>query len=227
MRDETGWIRAYTDRGALWIHGGNAAEPHALLTSGNHSDGFFNSRLVTDDNELLREAVCDLFENFRLDGGPLAKVKAVVGPQVGATKLASFLSQRFAAHSGDTSICAASPAKGERGGEKVMIFDDQDLKKIAGKSVLLCEDVLTTGGSVELAGEAVLEAGGSVLPFVAALVNRSGKTQLGGLQVVALINQCMSNWSPEECPLCKKGSRPLRPKDNWSEFYGAVPVRQQ
>lgn len=39
------WIDRFKERDALWLHDGNVRRPHALLTSGKHSDGFFNSVL--------------------------------------------------------------------------------------------------------------------------------------------------------------------------------------
>jgi orotate phosphoribosyltransferase len=82
--------------------------------------------------------------------------------------------------------------------------------------VLFCEDVLTTGGSVELAEDAVLENGGIVLPYILVLVNRSGLTEVNGKKIIALINRDFPKWTPEECPLCKEGSEAIPPKgDNW------------
>jgi len=39
-------ILKLTKLGALWIHDGNPQRPHALLTSGNHSNGFFNASFI-------------------------------------------------------------------------------------------------------------------------------------------------------------------------------------
>jgi hypothetical protein len=69
-----------------------------------------------------------------------------------------------------------------------------------------------------LVGRAVEAVGGVALPYIAVLVNRSGKTEVGGRKFVALINREMSVWKPDECPLCKRGSAALRPKgkENWA-----------
>ena len=61
-RSTDGWTKVYQEKNALWFHDGNSKRPHALLTSGNHSNGFFNSKLVTDDNTLREEAAADLVE---------------------------------------------------------------------------------------------------------------------------------------------------------------------
>ena len=97
-----------------------------------------------------------------------------------------------------------------------MVFNEEELRLLPKKSILLCEDVLTTGGSVDLVAKAITSAHGTVLPFILVLVNRSGLTEASGNKIVALIDQPMPMWTPEECPLCKEGSEAIRPKDNWA-----------
>lgn len=221
-RTEEDWIRVYQEKDALWIHDGNVMRPHARLSSGKHSNGFFNSRLVIPDEALLWDAAFDLLKLFVQQGGEIERVKGVVGPQTGATKLAEFM-----ANVRGDSCFWASPAKSEKGREKSMIFSGEELTLLPGQMVLLCEDVLTTGDSVELTATAVTNAGGVVLPFVAALVNRSGLKEVGGREIVALINRSMPMWFPEECPFCKDGrSKTLfPPKDpgNWALLNATYP----
>jgi orotate phosphoribosyltransferase len=215
FRTTNDWINQYKEKGALWIHDGNPKRPHALLTSGKHSNGFFNSRLVIPDDVLLCEAASDLLELFVQQGGDVSKVHGVVGPQTGATKLAELLSDQVMALTMDYCFFA-SPAKNENEGQKSMIFNDEDLGILPGSLVLLCEDVLTTGGSVDLTATAVTSAGGIALSFLLVLVNRSGLTEASGKKIVALIDRPMPMWTPDECPLCKEGSEAVRPKDNWT-----------
>jgi len=217
-RSEEDWIRVYQDKQALWIHDGNVVRPHALLSSGKHSSGFFNSRLVIPDENLLWDAALELLKIFVGQGGDIDKVEGVVGPQTGATKLAETLAE-VRGHS----CFWASPEKSEKGREKSMLFRPEELGALPGKSVLLCEDVITTGGSVELTANAVTKASGIVLSFVTALVNRSGIKEVNGRKIVALIDRDMPTWFPEECPLCKQGSKAMLPKDpaNWALLNAA------
>ena len=83
---------------------------------------------------------------------------------------------------------------------------------------MLCEDVLTTGGSVDLTIDAVESSGGAVMPFILVLVNRSGLTEASGKKIITLINRPMPMWIPDECPLCREGSEAIRPKDNWARL---------
>jgi orotate phosphoribosyltransferase len=211
------WIREYQRKDALWIHDGTAKRPHALLTSGKHSNGFFNSRLVIPDEVLLRDAALDLLELLS-NSGEIEDfdVDIVVGPQTGATKLAELISGLLP--DWGCSCRWASPAKNEQQGQKSMIFSDADLRRLPGSMVLLCEDVLTTCGSIDLTATAVTNAGGIVLPVILALVNRSGLTEVDGKNIIALIDRPMPTWDPDECPLCRMGSEALRPKDNWAQL---------
>ena len=219
-KNEDYWINKYKKLGALWIHDENHKRPHALLTSGNHSNGFFNSRIVIAEDPLMREAASDLIGLFVENGGDIDKVDIVVGPQTGATKLAEYMSDEIGIRRGRT--CRwASPAKVGEGKNKRMLFDDPEHRVMPGDVVLLCEDVLTTGGSVELASDACSAEGGVILPFILMLVNRSGLAQTGGKQPVALIDRAMPMWEPAECQLCQQGSEAIRPKENWAALNAA------
>jgi orotate phosphoribosyltransferase len=220
VRTQEEWISEYQQKGALWIHDGNKLRPHALLTSGKHSNGFFNSRLVIPDEVLLRDAAIDLVELFVQHDGDTSKVQSVVGPQTGATKLSELIRDQFGLL--DTNKCSwASPAKNEVEGVKSMVFSDEDRSALLRQTVLLCEDVLTTGGSIDLTASAILNAGGIILPFLLVLVNRSGLTEVCGMKIVALIDRPMPMWTPSECPLCEEGSQAIRPKENWSALNAA------
>jgi orotate phosphoribosyltransferase len=219
IRTQEEWIDEYRKRGALWIHDRNPKRPHALLTSGNHSSGFFNSKPIIDDEALLGECALDLVERFQ-QLGKIHQVECVVGPQTGATKLARLLSEEFMRKINNKhTVSSASPEKGEGPNGKIMTLSGAEKKKVNYRSVLLCEDVLTTGESVGLTASAVSNADGNVMPFVLALVNRSGKIDLAQKRIVTLISRPMPIWAPSDCPLCKQGSIALRPKtednDNW------------
>ena len=86
--------------------------------------------------------------------------------------------------------------------------------------ILVVEDVITTSKSVKAAFAAVMAAYGYIAPVVGALVNRSGLKMVDDKGIIALIDHPMPMWTPEECPLCKKGSEAIRPKgiENWTRL---------
>lgn len=206
------WIAEYERCGALWIHDGNPRRPHALLTSGKHSDGFFNSGLVTEDPLLLDEASIDL-AGAVAEQADTGSIDYVVGPAVGAIVLAHCLARVLDSNPYNTRRCRS--AFTEKLEDGTMTLKRTTLRE--GSEVLVVEDVLTTGGSVERTVEAVARAGSRVASVVAVIVNRSGLEEVGGKKIVALVDRPMSAWSPEECPLCAQGSEALRPKgaDDW------------
>lgn len=212
------WIKKYRQKDALWIHDGNPLRPHALLTSEKHSDGFFNSRRVIPDEELLRSAAFDLLVAL----ARVAKMNSfdgIVGPQTGATKLAEFMSDAKKKYH-KTECFWASPAKGGLDGVKSMVFNEEEAALMKGRKILLCEDVISTGGSIELTAQAVVKAGGTVIRHVCTLVNRSGQTTIDKRRITALISRSMPMWEPDECPLCKVGSEAILAKDpvNWARL---------
>lgn len=217
-RSEREWIEEYKKKQAFWMHDGNPKRPHALLTSGSHSSGFFNSRLIISDEDLLREAVSDLVELYEGEGYGFKLIDCVVGPQTGATKMAEFVSYEVSRYHTKPRKWA-SPSKLSDGEVvKGMVFDDSGGVINQDEVVFLCEDVISTGNSIDLTAKAVIDAGGLVLPFVLTLVNRSGLLKINNRLIFGLIDRSMPIWTIEKCPLCKKGSEALRPKDNWDRL---------
>lgn len=213
------WMNRYESVGALWIHDGNPLRPHALLASGKHSDGFFNSELVMEDPFSLDKA-CEDLTSLLKDGGVfsgLFTINRVVGPAMGAITFAHDMARHTSKMQINPCLRSYVEKEGE-GREKKMVFRRTSVHP--GEHVLLVEDVLTTGESVELAADAVIRAGGYVFPIVVVLVNRSGLKEVNGKRIVALIDQTMHNWDPSECPLCSVSSEAIHPKnlDNWARL---------
>lgn len=219
IRDSDGWIDEYRTRGALWLHTGNPEQPHALLTSEKHSNGFFNSELVMEDPSLLSDACFDLVKLLAQRGLSLDGVDRVVGPAMGAITMAHEVSLHVGHARGYTCLRAYTEKETGDDGKVRMVFTRTAIRP--DERILLVEDVLTTGESVDLAADAVVSANGIVLPFVAVLVNRSGLTEVNGKKIVALIDRPMPTWASQEaCPLCQEGSEAIRPKGtkNWARL---------
>ncbi len=84
-----------------------------------------------------------------------------------------------------------------------------------GEKVLIVEDIITTGGSVQEVLDVVREHGG-VPVGVGILVDRSGGKVEFGVPHQALLHLDVKTYQPEGCPLCmkeqpmtKRGSRKL------------------
>ncbi len=214
VREQIDWLQKFKDLEALWIHDGDPQKPHALLTGGKHSNGFFNSGLIMESPPLLHDAVLDLSDLLWKAGCHPYMVERVVGPAVGAIPLAYEMARSYYGHD---LYEKRRFAYTEKDGDK---FKLKRTTLRLGEKVLLVEDVITTGDSVELSAQAIEEAGGEVLPYVGALVNRSEFTCINGREIITLVRKPLSNWEPADCPHCKTGSEALRPKANWALLNG-------
>lgn len=210
-------IGQYERKGALWLYkqGGR----HAILRSQMHSDGFFNSRPIIEDEVLLAEASVALVDKLEAKG-LLNLVDGTSGPQTGGTKLAEFVAKEIA-HRRGRSCSWTSPKKSADG--QSMFFEEGEPKPQPGEIVLLVEDVLTTGGSVARATQAVVDCRATTLDKVLAIVNRSGAVSVGGVEVLSLVSRSFYTYPASECPLCAAGSEAVEnPKDNWDKLTGVV-----
>ncbi len=200
---------------AFWKHDGRANRPHALLTKGGHSDGFFNWSMVAQFPLVEKHVVADLFErlNERTGLTPFP-FSAVCAPGNGAITL----SQSLAREMGEKIKPRIRGIFTEKKDGRVCL-DRFSVKQ--GEHVIVCEDTITSGGSVTETIRAVEAAGGICSPFILCVCNRSGTAQIGEREIIPLIEVPMNNWAASECPLCKQGSKAIPPKkENWQHLTG-------
>jgi orotate phosphoribosyltransferase len=80
----------------------------------------------------------------------------------------------------------------------------------AKERVLVVEDVITTGKSTRETIEVVRRTGGDVIA-VGSLVDRSGGKAELGVPYRSLVTLDVPAYQPENCPMCKAGSTPIKP----------------
>lgn len=218
------WRKVFEDLHAFWIHDGNLKRPHALLTSDVHSSGFFNGSLVIENPHLLMDACADLLEKSTVSAlGKRPKGEENIPPYLkvfgsanGATDISFAFGYLLGCKRGFTEKA------NDLLGKKYM-----EIKRFAVSSldiIVLVEDVITTGNTTRQSIHALEMAGlgnRNVWNEIFTLVNRSGIQTLDGRRIVSLVEEYMPTWTPEECPLCKAGSRAVRPKGNWDAFTRA------
>jgi len=73
-----------------------------------------------------------------------------------------------------------------------------------GETVVIVEDVVTTGISTLETAAVVREAGGRVVGF-ASILNRSGRANPFDAPYVTLHSMSLQTWSEANCPLCASG----------------------
>ncbi len=160
-------------------------EGHFLLTSGRHSNYYFQCAKVLQYPKHM-ENICSLiaehFKSFDID--------TVIAPAIGGI----VVGQEVARQLGKRSIFA------EREDKKLTLRRGFSLKP--GEKVLVCEDVVTTGGSVFEVID-IVKASGAEVVGVGFIVDRSnGKVDFGFPQY-STVKMNVVSYQPEECEICK------------------------
>ncbi len=174
------------ERGAL-------LEGHFLLASGKHSGKYAEKFRILEDPVTTTQLIEALV--------PKAKelnTEVVVGPVTGGV----ILSYEMARQLGTLGLFTEKTADG--GMELRRGFD------VKGKRVLLVEDVITSGGSIVKAANAVREAGGEVVGIFA-LVDRSSGRFAPDVHFEAVFKLEIDVYDPDSCPLCQDGIDLIKP----------------
>ncbi len=183
-------------------------EGHFKLSSGNHSQFYLQSAKVLEDPKTAKLLANALALEIRKSGIAIDTVCApALGGLIAGFALATALDVR--------SIFA------ERVNGEMSIRRGFEVKK--GEKVLICEDIITTGGSAMEAAAAIENLGGEVVGF-AALANRGFCKRENStieakpncklpqnLPFFALEDFSFEMYAPDECPMCKDGSEAIKP----------------
>ena len=172
----------------LLISNGVLLKGHFLLTSGLHSEYYFEKFRILENPKLTVFLCSEIVEHFTG-----TRIEKVVGPTTGGIILAYEVARQM----GIFDEIAEEQEKGKR-----IIRRGSGIRE--GEKVLIVDDVLTTGGSLRTTINAVKEKGGEIVGL-SVLIDRSmGKNDFG-YPLFAVYKKTVVNYSPEDCPLCKKG----------------------
>jgi orotate phosphoribosyltransferase len=172
---------------AMFKSSGALLEGHFRLTSGRHSNSYFQCAKVLQYPEHLSAICGEVASHFRNDN-----ITTVISPAIGGIVVGTEVGRQL----GVRTIFA------ERKEGHMMIRRGFTIDP--SEKVLVVEDVITTGGSVAEVIELV-NASGATVAGVASVVDRSnGKVRLADRQFSLLMMEVVS-YSPEKCPLCKEG----------------------
>jgi orotate phosphoribosyltransferase len=183
-------------------------EGHFKLSSGNHSKYYLQSAKVLEDPKTAKLLAEELAKQIKASG---LKIDAVCSPALGGLiagfALATALDVRF--------IFA------ERVDGEMTIRRGFEVQK--GEKYIICEDIITTGGSALEAAKQIEKDGGEIIAY-AALANRGFCSRVGSdleakdncklpldKPLFALDDFTFEMYSPEDCPMCKEGSVAYKP----------------
>ena len=189
--------QVYKDANAL-------LDGHFLLASGNHSSRYLQSAKVMEYPKkaaLLTDALTTMIRDARIE------VDTVCAPALGGVLTGYELARSL----GVRSIFV------EKDGEGGMVLR-RGFEIAQGEKVIICEDIITTGGSALKAAKAIEALGGEVVAF-ASLANRGFCKRINGnntakaecalpegTPLFALDDFTFEMYAPEDCPLCKEGN---------------------
>lgn len=166
---------------------------HFKLTSGLHSDTYIQCARVLEHprltSELAKEALGRLPQEVSVD---LVAAPAVGGILFGFAVAAAL----------DTNFIFSERTDGEMKFRRSFVVPKDS-------RVVVCEDVVTTGGSVRELIELITAAGAQVVAVVT-LVDR-GRAPDFGAPYYPLVTIEAPSWSAEQCILCKNGEKITAP----------------
>jgi orotate phosphoribosyltransferase len=179
-------------------------EGHFLLSSGRHSDKYFQCARLLQYPDRAAEALAGVAARIKADMVALIP-DAVVGPAMGGIVAAWELGRQLGLRSFFTERNDDGEMSLRRG------FDVK-----SGERIIIVEDVITTGKSF---GEcaAVLEKLGAKIVALACVVDRRAADPVTGLPpetpwpLYAACRVTAQNWEQESCQLCKQGIPAVKP----------------
>jgi orotate phosphoribosyltransferase len=171
-------LEEFEDRGVI-LRG------HFLLTSGLHSEIYFEKFRILEDPAFLDSVLKAKVEDLRK-----LKAEAVAGPTTGGALVAHALAR----------LLGIKAVFAEKEDDKRVFRRNFSLSK--GTRVLIADDVVTTGGSLRKTIEATREKGW--IPVgIFVIVNRSGKVDFE-IPFFTVLTFPVETWTADACPLCKR-----------------------
>jgi orotate phosphoribosyltransferase len=170
------------------------ANDHILLPSGHHTTEYIEKTLVTTEpsfTEGLGAVIAKHFAPWPVD------VVLSTGP-------AALILSHCVARAHPSRPVVVYGMKGMSGGKRRVTLPVEFQRLIRESTkVLLVEDLVSTGSTLELLIELVEHLGAHVVG-VGCLWRRTS-VELNGKPVFSLVSRDFPTYAPEECPLCRRG----------------------
>lgn len=161
-------------------------EGHFLLTSGRHSDKYFEKFRILEQPPVCEAFAGAVAERFRSDCPTV-----VCGPTTGGIIIAYEVARQLG--------CRCVIAEKSEAGRKI----GRGFRLAAEDRVLVVDDVLTTGGSIRETMAAVASSEARVIG-VGVYVDRSAGVDFS-VPLFGAYRQQAATYEPGACPLCAKG----------------------
>lgn len=161
---------------------------HFVYASGKHGSGYINMDIMFPQVGLVSKLSNDLIAPF------VGEFDVIAAPATGGIELGVL-----------SALAAGTPGVwADKDGDGGFVFERAGfVEAIKGKRVLIVEDLLTTGGSVEKVAREIEKVGGTVVG-ISVVCNRGGVTaaRLNVPRLNALAEVSFAAVEAEECELC-------------------------
>ena len=194
MNDPT-IMQLFSDAGAI------ISNSHFVYSSGRHSSVYVNKDALYLHTGIISRLCEQMAQSYSAD-----EIDVVVGPVLGGIVLSQWVTHALNARRASGEVLAVYAEKEGDGPDKTFVFHRGYDKYIAGKNILVVEDILTTGGSALQVIEAVRKQGGKVIGL-SALCNRGSvqSTDVGNVPLQQLVTITLETFAENECPFCQQG----------------------
>jgi orotate phosphoribosyltransferase len=188
---------------------------HFFYESGHHGDQWFDLELLCLRPAALRPYITQLAQLVAPYKPEMVCGSLVEGAYVGLL-VANELGSEFV-----YALREPSAISGQRSGKTVPLFPiqyripDALHAAVRGKRVAIVNDMINAGSAVRGAYLHLKELGAEVAAVASLMVRGDGFAAFAaehGLKVETLSRFTANLWTPEECPLCKKGE----PLETWA-----------
>jgi len=213
-------LQWFGDLDAAWMHDGDPKNPHAELTSGKCSNGFFDCmRVLCYPNlcEILARQLAKRFSEDKIVAVVKPKVDWVVSSSYAAITFGHEVAKALGAKFGFTEKDPTDPKKQKQVWQRFTIPKDSNIFQV--------EELITTSGTFHEVRRAVKEGNSepvNFLPVVGTLIHRPPELPVDydGTTVVSLVERQIWAVDQKDCSLCAAGSPRYRPKTHWKELTG-------
>ena len=212
-------LKWFKQRNAYWIHNGNPESPHAKLTRGLCSNGYFDCMRILCD-PVINEILANQLAN-KLKKCGVKHVDWVIGSDHSAATFSYEVAKAFMAKHDFTEKDPDDPER------KKMLWKRLTIPKDS--IVLDVEELITTSSTFREVRRAIEQGNNEsihFLPVVGAIIHRPPKLPIKHIineqeiKIISLIEKKIWTIEQEKCPLCQIGSPRYRPKTNWEKLTG-------
>ena len=195
-------LKAFKDTGAL-------LEGHFELRSKLHSNRYFQCANVLRYPRIAEKLCREVTRQAKKSGRRGQRIGGVMAPAVGGSRVG---------HEGARELnvkCVFAEKVQGKGvdatGKPNTVLAMRRFTLRKGERYVVAEDVVTKGGRVQETIDLVRAAGAKVAGVILLVDRSAGKVKFGRIPMFSLMQMTPETWTAAECPMCRKGGKPVHP----------------